>query len=158
MVKADEEYNHLWEILKEVPDPEIPAINLVELGVVRKIEESPDFDKIIVTITPTYTGCPATNLFEMLIREKLAEHGYDKVEIKTQLKPVWTTDWLSDETKQKLMKEGISPPTEGDKVVTCPNCGSTDTKEISKFGSTPCQALYSCNNCQEPFNYFKCHR
>lgn len=150
-------YDHLWEILQQVPDPEIPVINLVELGVVRKIEEFPDQDEIIVTITPTYTGCPAKKLFEDLIREKLAEHDYHNVKIISQLHPAWTTDWLSDETKAKLLREGISPPTLGDKIIVCPNCKSTDTKIISQFGSTPCQSLYSCNACKEPFNYFKCH-
>ena len=150
-------YDHLWEILEQVPDPEIPVINLVELGVVRKIEEFVDQDKIVVTITPTYTGCPAKKLFNDLIREKLAEHNYKNVEIISQLHPVWTTDWLSDETKAKLLKEGISPPTFGDKIIVCPNCKSTNSKMISQFGSTPCQSLYSCIDCKEPFNYFKCH-
>jgi len=151
------EYGHLWEILKEVPDPEIPVINLVELGVIRKIEERPDQDKIIVTITPTYTGCPAKKLFNDLIVEKLKEHGYNNVDIISQLHPVWTTDWLSEETKNKLLKEGISPPTPGDKIITCPHCKSVNTKVVSQFGSTPCQSLYSCNDCKEPFNYFKCY-
>ncbi|MBD3638891.1 MAG: phenylacetate-CoA oxygenase subunit PaaJ [Crocinitomicaceae bacterium] len=146
---------HLWELLREVPDPEIPAINLVELGVVRDIEKVGDLVK--VTVTPTYTGCPAKQFFNSLILEKLKENGFDKVEIITKLSPAWNTDWLSDETKQKLMDEGISPPTMDDKVVTCPHCKSTNTKEVSRFGSTPCQALYSCKDCQEPFNYFKCH-
>lgn len=153
----DTAYSHLWEVLNEVPDPEIPVISLVELGVIRKIEESPDDGLITVTITPTYTGCPAKKLFEDLILEKLAEKGYNNVKIISQLSPVWTTDWLSDETKQKLMDEGISPPTIGDKIITCPNCKSTDTKMISAFGSTPCQSLYSCKQCLEPFNYFKCY-
>lgn len=148
---------HLWEILSEIPDPEIPVINLVELGVIRKVEEQIDQNKIVVTITPTYTGCPAKKLFHDLIIEKLHGHGYDQVEVISQLHPVWTTDWLSEVTKQKLMDEGISPPTIGDKIITCPNCKSTDTRMISAFGSTPCQSLYSCNACLEPFNYFKCY-
>ena len=151
------EYNHLWEILAEVPDPEIPVINLVELGVIRKIEELPDQEKVIVTITPTYTGCPAKKLFNDLIIAKLNSKGYKNVEVISQNFPVWTTDWLSDETKAKLMKEGISPPSLGDKIITCPNCKSTSTTMISKFGATPCQSLYTCNDCREPFNYFKCY-
>ena len=151
------EFHHLWEILNTVPDPEIPVISLVELGVIRKIEERPDQDKVIITITPTYIGCPAKKLFEDLIREKLKEHGYNNVEIVNQISPVWSTDWLSEATKEKLLKEGISPPTIGDKIVICPHCKSSDTKVISPFGSTPCQALYSCNTCSEPFNYFKCY-
>lgn len=157
MVNAEKEFGHLWEILSEIPDPEIPVMNLVELGVIRKIEERPDQDKVIVTVTPTYTGCPAKKLFNDLIIEKLAEHGYNNVEIISQLHPVWTTDWLSDETKEKLLREGISPPTIGNKVVICPRCKSQNTRVISQFGSTPCQALYSCDDCKEPFNYFKCH-
>lgn len=153
----EKEFGHLWEILREIPDPEIPVINLVELGVIRKIEEKPDQDKLIITITPTYTGCPAKKLFSDLIVEKLNSRGYKNVEVISQLHPVWTTDWLSEETKAKLLKEGISPPNPGDKIIQCPRCKSTDTKMISAFGSTPCQSLYTCNNCQEPFNYFKCY-
>jgi len=154
----DKNENHLWELLSEVPDPEIPVINLVELGVVRKIEEISDSAKVIVTVTPTYTGCPAKKLFNDLITEKLNDNGYNDVEIITQLHPVWNTDWLSDETKAKMMKDGISPPNDDNKVITCPQCKSTNTKMISQFGSTACQSLYSCNECKEPFNYFKCHR
>ena len=154
---TEKEFNHLWEILNEVPDPEILVISLVELGVVRKIVEYPDSQTVEVIITPTYTGCPAKKLFEDLIREKLAEKGYNKVNIISQLHPVWTTDWLSEETKSKLLAEGISPPTIGNKIIVCPRCKSTNTKMISAFGSTPCQAMYSCNECSEPFNYFKCY-
>lgn len=147
---------HLWDLLSEIPDPEIPVINLVELGVVREVEDKGDV--IAVTVTPTYTGCPAKKLFNDLIIEKLNANGYNNVEIITKLSPAWNTDWLSEKTKAKMMKEGISPPTDDNKVITCPNCKSTNTKVISQFGSTPCQALYSCNECLEPFNYFKCHR
>lgn len=151
------ENQHLWDILSEVPDPEIPVINLVELGVIRNVQEEKD-GKIHVTITPTYTGCPAKKLFEDLIKEKLIEKGYLKFEITTTLSPAWNTDWLSEATKAKMMAEGISPPSADNKIITCPLCKSTDTKIISQFGSTPCQSLYSCNDCLEPFNYFKCHR
>lgn len=147
---------HLWDLLSEIPDPEIPVINLVELGVVRDIEDKGDH--LVVTVTPTYTGCPAKQFFNELILEKLAEHGYNNVEIITKLSPAWSTDWLSEETRAKMMKDGISPPTSGDAVVACTNCHSTNTKMVSKFGSTPCQSLYTCNDCKEPFNYFKCHR
>lgn len=151
------EHEEIWEFLKEVPDPEIPAINLVELGVVRAVQMKTD-GTLKVTITPTYTGCPAKKLFEDLIREKLIEKGFEKIEIESVLTPAWTTDWLSEETRQKMMDEGISPPTDGDKIIECPNCGSQSTKLVSQFGSTPCQSLYTCNDCKEPFNYFKCHR
>lgn len=151
------EHLDLWTLLKEVPDPEIPAINLVELGVIRKVEKASESDEITITITPTYTGCPAKKLFEDLIIEKLADNGYDKVKIISKLNPAWTTEWLSEGTKEKLLAEGISPPTIGDRTIICPNCKSVDTKLLSQFGSTPCQSLYSCNTCKEPFNYFKCH-
>ena len=150
------ENQHLWELLSEVPDPEIPVINLVELGVVREVKI--ENEKVIVTVTPTYTGCPAKKLFNDLILEKLHKNGYADVEIITVLSPAWNTDWLSDETKQKMLDDGISPPTHDNAVVVCPNCKSTNTKTISDFGSTPCQSLYSCIDCLEPFNYFKCHR
>lgn len=151
------EHSDIWKILERVPDPEIPAINLVELGVVRGVERVKDSDKLIITITPTYTGCPAKKLFEDLILEELAKNGHTHVEIISKLNPAWTTDWLSEETKEKMMREGISPPTVGDRVIPCPVCKSTNTRVISQFGSTPCQSLYSCNDCLEPFNYFKCH-
>ncbi|MCG8577310.1 MAG: phenylacetate-CoA oxygenase subunit PaaJ [Flavobacteriales bacterium] len=157
MVVDKTQNTDLWQLLEEVPDPEIPIINLVELGVVRNVSRSED-GLITVVITPTYTACPAKKFFEDLILEKLRENGYDKVEIITQLSPAWSTDWLSEETRQKLMKDGISPPTGDNQIVQCPVCKSTDTKVISDFGSVPCQSLYSCNSCKEPFSYFKCHR
>jgi ring-1,2-phenylacetyl-CoA epoxidase subunit PaaD len=147
----------IWSILEQVPDPEIPVINLVELGVIREVEILNDQNDLKITITPTYTGCPAKKLFEDLILEKLHENGYTKVEIISKLNPAWTTEWLSEKTKEKLMKEGISPPTIGDRIVQCPLCKSENTKMVSAFGSTPCQSLYTCNECKEPFNYFKCH-
>lgn len=153
----EKENKDLWALLEQVPDPEIPIINLVELGVVRDIKRE-DPDKIIVTVTPTYTGCPAKKLFNDLILEKLQENGYDNVEIITQIHPVWTTDWLSEETKAKMYKDGIAPPTMNDTIVKCPHCGSENTTPISRYGSTPCQALYKCSDCMEPFSYFKCHR
>ena len=156
MVEINASNKHLWEILSEIPDPEIPAINLVELGVIRAIED--DDNTINVIITPTYTGCPAKKLFEDLIREKLIEKGYKKINISMKLAPAWNTDWISEEAKDKLMKAGISPPNDDDKVITCPQCKSTNTKMISQFAAVACQSLYSCNECKEPFNYFKCHR
>lgn len=147
----------IWSILEQVPDPEIPIINLVELGVIRDVEILNDQNDLKITITPTYTGCPAKKLFEDLILEKLHGNGYSKVEIISKLNPAWTTEWLSEKTKEKLMKEGISPPTIGDRIVQCPLCKSENTKMVSAFGSTPCQSLYTCNECKEPFNYFKCH-
>ena len=155
-VNLHKDYPEIWSILEQVPDPEIPIINLVELGVIRDVKK--EDNKLIVTITPTYTGCPAKKLFEDLIIEELKKNGFDEVEIINQLSPAWTTDWLSQETRQKMMDEGISPPTDNDTVVKCPNCGSNNTKMVSRYGSTPCQSFHSCNDCLEPFNYFKCHR
>ena len=154
MTTRTEQIKHLWELMEQVPDPEIPIINLVELGVIREIHS--EEDKVIIIITPTYTGCPAKKLFNNLILEKLAEHDFNNVEIITKIHPVWTTDWMSEETKAKLLKDGISPPTMGDKEIVCPQCKSTNTKEVSKFGSVACQSFYTCNDCKEPFNYFKC--
>jgi ring-1,2-phenylacetyl-CoA epoxidase subunit PaaD len=156
VIDIHKEPKYIWNILTEVPDPEIPVINLVELGVIREVIENDE--GLTITITPTYTGCPAKKLFEDLIHEKLAEKGFSKVKIISKLAPAWNTDWLSDATKAKLMAEGISPPTDDNKIVVCPHCKSTNTKIISKFGSTPCQSFHSCIDCLEPFNYFKCHR
>jgi len=155
-VNLHKDYPEIWSILEQVPDPEIPVINLVELGVIRDVKK--EGNKLIVTITPTYTGCPAKKLFEDLIIEELKKNGFDEVEIINQLSPAWTTDWLSQETRQKMMDEGISPPTDNDAIIKCPNCGSNNTKMVSRYGSTPCQSFHSCNDCLEPFNYFKCHR
>lgn len=155
VIPLNKKHPEIWKLLEEVPDPEIPVINLVELGVIRDVQA--EDKQVKVTVTPTYTGCPAKKLFNDLIIEKLESNGYS-VEIETVLHPAWNTDWLSDATKQKMLDEGISPPTDDNKIVVCPNCKSNNTKVISQFGSTPCQALYSCNDCLEPFNYFKCHR
>ena len=154
MTTTTEHIKYLWELMEQVPDPEIPIINLVELGVIREIHQNKD--KVTIVITPTYTGCPAKKLFEDLIREKLAENNFNNIEIVTKIHPVWTTDWMSEETKAKLLKDGISPPTVGDKEIVCPQCKSVNTKEVSKFGSVACQSFYTCNDCKEPFNYFKC--
>lgn len=154
----------IWALLSGVPDPEIPVISIVELGVVRSVCFSGN--EVEVVITPTYTGCPATNVFEQDIRSTLAEAGYSQVTITYQYAPAWTTDWLNTEAREKLRNFGIAPPEENttdkrhllgmDPVVRCVNCGSTHTKMVSQFGSTACKALYSCEDCQEPFDYFKC--
>ena len=140
----------IWAVLKGVPDPEIPVVSVLDLGIVRSVEE----DK--VTITPTYSGCPATQFIEQSIREALDAAGYRDVEIETALSPPWTTDWISEEGKEKLRAYGIAPP-ELAKAATCPRCGSTDTEEVSRFGSTPCKAQWRCKACLEPFDRFKCH-
>jgi ring-1,2-phenylacetyl-CoA epoxidase subunit PaaD len=140
----------IMAVLSQVPDPEIPAISVVELGIVRGVSD----DKVM--ITPTYSGCPATLFIEQSIREALDAAGYRNVEIETRISPPWTTDWISDEGKAKLKAYGIAPPDLA-KAATCPQCGSTDTEEISRFGSTPCKAQWRCKSCQEPFDRFKCH-
>ena len=140
----------IWTVLEGVPDPEIPAISVVELGIVRGIRNGK------VQITPTYSGCPATLFIEQSIREALDGAGYRNVEIETRISPPWTTDWISDEGKAKLAAYGIAPPDLA-RAATCPQCGSTDTEEISRFGSTPCKAQWRCKSCHEPFDRFKCH-
>jgi ring-1,2-phenylacetyl-CoA epoxidase subunit PaaD len=155
----------IWNLLEEIPDPEIPVLSIHDLGIVRKIDEINN--EIIVTITPTYSGCPAMNVFEADIVTTLNKYGYDNVSIKTTYDPPWTTDWLSEEAKKKLQDYGIAPPeqkttdknallVDDRKSVTCPQCKSTNSKMISQFGSTACKALYQCNDCMEPFDYFKC--
>jgi len=154
----------IWNILKNVADPEIPVLTVVDMGVVREVEV--EDQKIIVSITPTYSGCPAMNEIESNIRWALEEAGYNKVEIKTLISPPWTTDWMTDEGKAKLQEYGIAPP-EGSsadksvlfgeaKKVMCPRCKSRNTTMVSQFGSTACKALYKCEDCKEPFDYFKC--
>lgn len=150
--------------LHEIPDPEIPVIDIVELGVIREINALND--SIEITITPTYSGCPAMKQMEDDIKKKLSEKGYKEVKIKTIFNPPWTTDWITDEAKAKLNKYGIAPPEHSsidkavllgkERIVKCPRCASTNTKIISQFGSTACKALYQCNDCLEPFDYFKC--
>ena len=137
-------------VLAAVPDPEIPAVSVMDLGIVRKVTS----DK--VTITPTYSGCPATDFIERNIREALDAGGYRDVAIETVLSPPWSTDWITEEGKEKLRAYGIAPP-ELAKSATCPRCGSTDTEEVSRFGSTPCKAQWRCKDCLEPFDRFKCH-
>lgn len=146
-------------ILAGVPDPEIPAVSVIDLGIVRAIEA----DRVV--ITPTYTGCPATLAIEQAIRRALDEAGFAGVAIETTLSPPWTTDWISDEGREKLRAYGIAPPPKGadsaslknEAPAECPRCGSHDTEEVSRFGSTPCKALWRCRACAEPFDRFKCH-
>ena len=140
----------IWGVLKDVPDPEIPAVSILDLGIVRGVEE----EKVV--ITPTYSGCPATQFIEQNIRAALDAAGYRQVAIETVLSPPWTTDWISEEGKRKLAAYGIAPPDLA-KAATCPRSGSTDTEEVSRFGSTPCKAQWRCKSCLEPFDRFKCH-
>jgi ring-1,2-phenylacetyl-CoA epoxidase subunit PaaD len=141
--------DQLWHVLAGVPDPEIPVLSIVDLGIVREVTAER------VTITPTYTGCPATQVIEADIRLALDSAGFGEVAIATVLAPPWTTDWITPEGRDKLRAYGIAPPTRG--AVACPQCGSADTEEISRFGSTPCKSLWRCRSCAEPFDLFKCH-
>jgi ring-1,2-phenylacetyl-CoA epoxidase subunit PaaD len=147
-------------ILQEVCDPEVPVLSILDLGIVRDVQFNAD--EVEVIITPTYTGCPAMDMIAMNIRMALLENGYSKIKITSVLAPAWTTDWMSDAGKRKLKAYGIAPPyaKAGDTsapLIKCPQCNSADTKCISEFGSTACKALYQCNDCKEPFDYFKCH-
>jgi len=147
--RRDDEVAAIRAVLDGVPDPEIPAISVVELGIVRSVEPG------LVVITPTYTGCPASQVIERDIRAALDSAGYRAVRIETILSPAWTTDWITPEGRRKLGAYGIAPPTRG--AVHCPQCGSAETEEISRFGSTPCKSLWRCRACAEPFDLFKCH-
>jgi ring-1,2-phenylacetyl-CoA epoxidase subunit PaaD len=142
----------IWAVLETVPDPEIPVLSIVDLGIVRAVEPNR------VVITPTYTGCPATEVISRDIRAALDAAGFADVKIDTILSPPWTTEWIGEEGKRKLRAYGIAPPNlPGERRVECPQCGSADTEEISRFGSTPCKAQWRCRACAEPFDLFKCH-
>jgi len=152
------------DFLEEVHDPEIPVLSILDLGILRKVET--ENGETIITITPTYTGCPAMNVIEDDIRSKLKEKGIENFKIKTVISPSWTTDWITEAGKKKLKDFGIAPPEKSSpdksllsnsaKQVTCPRCGSKNTEMKSFFGSTPCKSLYACLDCKEPFDYFKC--
>ena len=137
-------------VLDTVMDPEIPVISVTELGIVRAVEEGR------VVITPTYSGCPATQVIEADIRKALNLHDFSTVAIETVLSPPWTTEWITEAGKAKLLAYGIAPP-HGARTATYPQCGSPDTEEVSRFGSTPCKAQWRCKSCLEPFDRFKCH-
>lgn len=157
----DEVERRVLEILSHVPDPEIPCVSVVDLGIVREIRHG---EPPVLVITPTYTGCPATIAIRAAIRAALDDAGLSDMQIDTVLSPPWTTDWISDEGREKLRAWGIAPPPKGadkhslrDEQALCPRCGSQQTEEISRFGSTPCKALHRCLACGEPFDRFKCH-
>ena len=165
------EEEKIWSVLKTVTDPEVPVLTVIDLGIVRDVIFFPPNDGdggIEVVITPTYTGCPAMDMITMNIKLAMAEHGYKKVKVTAVLSPAWTTDWMSEEGKRKLKEYGIAPPNPRQQVchndlfapaeaVQCPHCNSYHTCRISEFGSTACKALYRCEDCKEPFDYFKCH-
>lgn len=158
--------------LSEVPDPEIPVISLTDLGIIRDVAWQGE--TLVVTVTPTYSGCPATGVINLDIEKALRDRGITDLRLERQLSPPWTTDWITSEGREKLRAYGIAPPIDGtaadgrlagriarlsgtsNLTIACPRCGSTQTRKVSQFGSTPCKASYVCNDCLEPFDYFKC--
>ena len=162
----------IWDWLSRVPDPEIPVISRTDLGIIRDVEW--DRDTLVVTVTPTYSGCPATSAINLDIERALRDRGVEKIRLERRISPPWTTDWISAEGRRKLHDYGIAPPVDGtaadgrlagriarlsgkaDPTIACPRCGSTRTEKVSQFGSTPCKASYRCRDCLEPFDYFKC--
>ena len=154
----------VWQLLSKVEDPEIPVISVVELGIVRDVRY--EDHKLLVDITPTYSGCPATQVIEEAVIEALQKGGIEDFEVRTVLSPPWSTTMLTDEGRRKLSEYGIAPPADesADKkalmgearVLKCPHCGSKNTHMVSQFGSTPCKAHFKCLDCLEPFDYFKC--
>ena len=142
----------IMAVLEDIPDPEIPVLTITDLGIVRGIADDPPR----VRISPTYTGCPATMAIEQSIRDALDAAGFRDVYVERVLFPPWTTDWISERGRERLHAYGIAPPSTS-ATATCPQCGSTDTVEVSRFGSTPCKAQWRCQSCLEPFDRFKCH-
>ncbi|GAA0683115.1 phenylacetate-CoA oxygenase subunit PaaJ [Marinobacterium maritimum] len=156
------EVKELWDLLDQVKDPEVPVLSIWDLGILRDVER--DGDRVVVTITPTYSGCPAMNTITDDVIAALKASGYDDVEVKTKLSPAWSSEWMSPEGRRKLRNYGIAPPEDADldedgltpdAHAQCPHCGSRNTRRISEFGSTACKALFQCNDCNEPFDYFK---
>ncbi len=162
MVVADLSREQVLDWLSQVPDPEIPVLSITDLGIVRDVEIN---DEVVVSLTPTYTGCPATEVIEQSVIDALNDAGVEGVAIKRVLSPPWTTDWITDSGRDKLREYGIAPPEKGaskrallhgERQIACPRCGSLETSVVSEFGSTACKASYRCNACLEPFEYFKC--
>lgn len=157
----------VWDLLDSVPDPEIPVLTIADLGILRGVEVGEDGRNTVVTITPTYSGCPAMETITSDIHRVLAGAGHTEVQVRTSLQPAWTTDWMTAEGKAKLEQFGIAPPSgkapaPGEPValtlsVRCPQCGSFRTREMTRFGSTSCKALWTCQDCSEPFDHFKVH-
>jgi len=154
-------YEAIWTCLDEVPDPELPAISITDLGIVREVRQ--EGGAVVVALTPTYSGCPATAVIEADVTRALHEYGIERVRIERRLAPAWTTDWITPRGRERLKEHGIVPPAslaDGPLVsviVRCPRCASSRTSEVSRFGSTPCKALYRCEDCREPFDYVKPH-
>lgn len=153
-----------WKIAADVPDPELPVVTIADLGILRDVTED-DQGRVHVQITPTYSGCPAMETISADLVEALTAAGYQHVDVEFVLSPAWTTDWMTEEARRKLAEYGVAPPgpRAGDRVVElsftvrCPQCGSPDTRESSRFGSTSCKSLWVCRSCREPFDHFKSH-
>ena len=154
MVATMVDIEQVWAWLDEVPDPEIPVISVVDLGIVRDIAY--EGETLVVTITPTYSGCPATSVIRLDIEAALRKRGVRHLRLEQRLSPAWTTNWLSQKGRARLVEFGIAPPKPGGAPEHCPRCKSTDLKRISQFGSTPCKAQWQCQSCLEPFDHFKC--
>lgn len=162
MVAATYSRDEILRWLGQVADPEIPVLSITDLGIVRDVDVG---DRVTVALSPTYSGCPATEVIEKSVLDALHDHGVDDVEIKRVLSPPWTTDWITDAGREKLRNYGIAPPERGagkrallrgERKVACPRCAATATELVSEFGSTACKASYRCSECLEPFEYFKC--
>ena len=159
----------IWQLLETVPDPEVPVLSVVDLGIIRDVLiNNIEATNITILITPTYSGCPAIDMMKMQIRMALLQEGITDFTLQEVLSPAWTTDWMSEAGKDKLKAYGIAPPHykqaasslalfQEEEPIQCPKCHSFETRLVSQFGSTACKALYQCNSCQEPFDYFKCH-
>jgi ring-1,2-phenylacetyl-CoA epoxidase subunit PaaD len=154
--------DQVLEWLSEVPDPEIPVLTIADLGILRDVTVD---DDVVIALSPTYTGCPATEMIEQSVIDTLRRHGIENVSIDRVLSPPWTTDWISEDGREKLREYGIAPPEQGaskrtllqgERSIACPRCQSQDTEVVSEFGSTACKAAYKCKACLEPFEYFKC--
>lgn len=165
-IHIKQEEKKIWDILSNVTDPEVPVLTILDLGIVRNVELNEN--EIIVSITPTYSGCPAMDMIATNIRMELMAAGYENIFIRNILSPAWTTDWMTQSGKEKLKTYGIAPPSDKQTVcsndlfapnesIQCPQCNSYHTQRISEFGSTACKSLYQCLDCKEPFDYFKCH-
>jgi ring-1,2-phenylacetyl-CoA epoxidase subunit PaaD len=161
VVRVATEVELAWELLAQVPDPELPTVSVVDLGIARDVEYADG--RLVVTITPTYSGCPAMREIEHDVEARLSER-FDSVEVRTVLSPPWTTDWITSDGRRKLAESGIAPP--GARMLPllvagrpseCPHCGSVAVEELAGFGSTACKALWRCTSCREPFDYVKAH-
>lgn len=160
--RSAEDVKELWDILDEVKDPEVPVLTIWDLGILRDVQRQDG--QIVVTITPTYSGCPAMDNITSDVKQALGDAGYTDVKVQTKLAPAWSSEWMSSNGRKKLRDYGIAPPEDAeldedgltpDAHAQCPHCRSRNTRRVSEFGSTACKALFQCNDCNEPFDYFK---